>query len=108
MTEDEARKKWCPVSGGAPPQLVVLTSNCIASGCMAWRTLPPTATDFGARIRAFIQAEQYVSAIKEWRAEYGSTLKEGKDAIDEIRAGTRPFPAGGSAQGYCGMVGVPR
>jgi len=31
MTEDEARKKWCPEA----PE--VDNNRCIGSGCMAWR-----------------------------------------------------------------------
>lgn len=87
--------------------MTVITARCIGSDCMAWRTMPASVGDFGARVRAFIQAEQYVTAIKEWRAEYNAPLKEAKDAIDQIRSGTRPLPTD-APQGYCGMVGVPR
>lgn len=32
MTEDEAKKKWCPAA-----QELDRMANCLASGCMAWR-----------------------------------------------------------------------
>jgi hypothetical protein len=37
MTEDEARKKWCPMVRQASPED---WNSCIASDCMMWRWKP--------------------------------------------------------------------
>lgn len=40
MTEEEARKKWCPayrVSSGGYQDNRKDVGRCLASGCMAWR-----------------------------------------------------------------------
>jgi hypothetical protein len=46
MTEDEAEKKWCPMSENGE-----MNRKCIGSDCMAWRaTVTETTTD-GSGIR---------------------------------------------------------
>lgn len=51
MTEDEARKKWCPMSRTQfPPHAstgnrnfdgtLTKTDNCVGSACMMWRLVP--------------------------------------------------------------------
>ncbi len=35
MTEDEAKKKWCPKARENSRR--VFSDSCIGSGCMAWR-----------------------------------------------------------------------
>lgn len=62
LTEEEARKKWCPMArvsinaehfhGGnrfepisdVPNSRLAGMTNCIASDCMMWRTAAPTRT----------------------------------------------------------------
>jgi len=52
MTEDEAKTKWCPMArnfatdqngnhgvGNRDADGPMAISNCLASGCMAWRVL---------------------------------------------------------------------
>ena len=36
-TEEEAKTKWCPF---APTKFKEVTTDCIASRCMAWRWMP--------------------------------------------------------------------
>lgn len=104
MTEEEALGKICPFL----PYWQDAPSLCHAANCMAWRALPPSSGEFAQRLRGYFDAGQNINAIKDWRQEYSATLKEAKDAIDEIRAGTRPFPANGEPMGYCGAAGLPR
>lgn len=35
LTEQDAKTKWCPLTAGRD------SSNCIASGCMAWDWIDP-------------------------------------------------------------------
>ncbi len=42
VTEEEAKKKWCPkamapTAGGGVSTVGPYEKNCIASGCMMWR-----------------------------------------------------------------------
>jgi hypothetical protein len=45
MTEEEAKKKWCPMAnyqsyGNRPPFDKGIEIQCIASDCMMWRGIP--------------------------------------------------------------------
>ena len=46
MTQDEAKKKWCPVAGLAGAVMKVTDGNrgCIGSACMMWRWNEGTKT----------------------------------------------------------------
>ena len=95
MTEDEARKKWCPFArvaapadseaggtagnrwGDTDPTHPASGYRCIASDCMAWR---------GYETAAF-----KVRAEGEFRS-----------------SGRRLKPTGADVLGYCGLAGKPQ
>ena len=109
MTEDEARKKWCPhtrqaapvdseASGTAGNRYGMETlegAKCIASECMAWRSA----------------GERRVREIERRTAEPGSKRPDGEgwgfeygEAFDDggnwVRHETAPV-------GFCGLAGSP-
>ena len=108
MTEDQAKTKWCPMVrmngaearfGGAPlgPALNCTSynrnpkeANCIASGCMMWRSTEVLPAFTGSDV---------VWWIKKHREIFGSTIIEAKAAADS----GKPIPGGG----YCGLGGKP-
>ncbi len=90
MTEDEAKTKWCPQTGGS------FSSNCVGSYCMAWRWHP-------------LMADQaWVDAVRKAAEEIGDTTPNRAKAARHVNANretyglpTQPF------SGYCGLAGAP-
>lgn len=112
MTEEEAKTKWCPMArvssilkgdkisavANRDISLLVPTNDfdpatdltkCIASSCMAWRTLPG--------MEAFSGDGDGIDWIRRHRAIYGSSLKEAVEAKNT----QKPVPG----SGYCGLAG---
>jgi ribosomal protein L7/L12 len=46
--------------------------------------------------------KNYISAIKMYRSNFGTDLKESKDRIDEIKASIKPYELAQSVAGDCG------
>lgn len=109
MTEQEAKTKWCPhaVASHTDPRKRIgdgWLHACIGSACMAWRTT--TADDWADQFKKLIQGGFVIDAIKLHRTATNSGLKESKDFVDGVRAGTIPMPVS-QAVGYCGLAGKP-
>jgi hypothetical protein len=113
MTEDEAKKKWCPL---AKPTVslehiilptgrkleqredgkILVEDHCIGSACMAWRWNPLMADD------------QFKNAIIKAAAEIEDKSENKMKATKHVMANrskyglpTEPF------DGYCGLSGKP-
>lgn len=87
VTEEEARKKWCPMVAAADVPADAngdLRPRCIASECMAWRVVPGKKSNFGVetgeKMVGWARGEQHPS--------YGYWYT---------------FPE----TGYCGLAGKP-
>jgi len=124
MTEEEAKQRWCPFARGiAEKRLGPLVAGnrvfdldhkievpltfCIGSACMAWRKMP-VADDWVTAIRGFLKEDKLLHAVQTYRRVTGATIKEAKDACEEMRDGKRPFPQLASKDdGYCGLAGAP-
>lgn len=117
MTEDEAKTKWCPFARAGSGQsglgsmnrdafpgdhakgLIEQHSRCIASACMAWRTIPPKSL---ALAKEYAEEKQWISAIKALREVCREmSLLEAKQIVQ----GDRPWPVD-EWHGYCGLAGA--
>ncbi len=101
MTEEEAKTKVCCGPLHADHGALVL---CQGSACMAWREMETGS--WTRTFREWMDAEQWIEAVKTHRNHTGSTLKDAKDFVDSVRAGNRPMPTPEPA-GFCGLAGKP-
>lgn len=99
MTEDEAKTKWCPRGLHS-----FIESKCLGSDCMAWRTVETGS--WTRTFREWMDAEQWIEAIKAYRNYTGATLKDAKDFVDAVRGGQKAMPTPEPA-GFCGLAGKP-
>lgn len=119
MTEEEAKTKWCPMlQVSAAAGYIGAVSNrsntfddhsdrhgrCLGSACMAWRQ--NAAGDWAEQFAVFLRAGRAIDAIRLHRNETGSTLKDAKDFVDGVLAGTQRMPASRPV-GFCGLAGKP-
>lgn len=102
MTEDEAKKKWCPFvraqnfqpDGSQNPAVNRPEGNfdCIGSSCMAWRELHPRETREDHSGAPAFMAERAVKTGRIVRRE-GPSGSYGKLILDAV--------------GFCGLAGKP-
>lgn len=130
-TESEAKKLWCPFARGIQDASgnrmayggdkhdgpdsddcaeeyaaeMAAMYPCIASACAAWRWAEDRTTAY-ANLRGYIEANERINAIKEWRKIFDASLKDGVEAIDKILAGQAKIPTI-EERGYCGLAGNP-
>lgn len=94
MTEDEARKKWCP-------NLLSLADidvdiHCVASDCMAWRWLPLMCDD------------AWIAAVKKAAEELGDKSPNRNKAAAHVNANRADYGLPTSpTHGFCGLAGRP-
>ena len=111
LTEDEARKRWCPfarvIEGSFDPDLPTYAAavnrnlhesqrphaRCIASGCMMWRSTGPQHDTLAV---AEIPEQEAKASAKGWHK------TPDRDA-DGNKIWTKPKPE----QGWCGLAGRP-
>jgi hypothetical protein len=55
MTEEEAKKKWCPMAKQYPvgnqSDVTTHSVDCIASGCMMWKWINPLKVPIGKQLK---------------------------------------------------------
>jgi hypothetical protein len=126
MTEDDAKGRWCPfariVNGTfaednstshdsmqAPYNRIVegarygfpKAGGCIASACMAWRTVPAKSLHTA---RIYAEDNEKIRAIKALREVFADMdLLTAKNIVE----GKEPWPTEPMAGGYCGLAGAP-
>ena len=115
LTEEQAKTKWCPKAAQSTPGdsswnryedgRQPHNCNCIASACMAWRSVKAVNIRRPAAIEGFNDLEW----IKEFRSLSGCTLREAKEEHDSLLSGQEParWSALNQDRGYCGAFGTP-
>ena len=77
MTEDEAKKKWCPFA-----ETSFMPISCLGSACMAWRDNRVPAHGLAYHLRI-------------------------ADSEDDARRSLETWCAANPIHGYCGLAGKP-
>lgn len=105
VTEEEARKKWCPFAGKEGGE-----TFCLASSCMMWRQVPTSSEGNPRLLEAWqlAKAGHKVKAINAYRKIVRCSPQIARFWINDVEAGREKMPRASDEPplGYCGLSGM--